>query len=628
MIFFGVLAALGLLAAPRGALAAPPSYREELAARARELDLASHPKWRRLLHYRRKGRGWKSEADGEKFFLAADGRVNPEAELQADLAAFFEPMPAQGQHPQCRFPARYHWLKAALAFDPARLPERPCPDFAAWRDAIDAEAVSVVFADAFLNNPASMYGHTFLRLHKKGGGDALLDYTINFAATPDTSNALLYTLKGLNGSFKGEYSLQPFYLKTQEYSNLEKRDLWDYRLNFTQEQVDELVRHGWEMGSTHFDYYFFTENCSYQILTLLEAADETLDVSSSFFWGVIPSDTVRVLLSRPGFVEPPLYRPSFVTEIKARRARLSPRERPLATRLGREATPERFKELEGLPKERQALILESAHDYLRYRKGFYVNQSSETLTALHALLRARGRLGVPSAPVAPARPLPLEAGHATARAGLGAGVSARGPFEELSWRAALHDLSSIDDGYIPDSHLEMLSGSLRYGNNERELYLERLDIARIVSLSPWDPWVRQPSWKLSTGAEQAKELGCTGSSCLYYSLNAGLGASAQTRLWRRELYYFLPEADFGFSPVLPEGWRAGAGATAGLAVDLGARWRACGEATYVDYAQRSAPRRRLRATLSWRAAKDAEMRLTFDRRTPDQEAGAMLYLYF
>jgi len=57
-------------------------------------------------------------------------------------------------------------LKEELAFDASRLPEQACPDFEAWRDAIDAHAVSLVFADAFLGNPSSMFGHTFLRLHK------------------------------------------------------------------------------------------------------------------------------------------------------------------------------------------------------------------------------------------------------------------------------------------------------------------------------------------------------------------------------------------------------------------------------------------------------------------------------
>lgn len=626
MTFLPALLALALLL-PGGASAAP-SYADELVAAARVQRLSGDRKWQRLLHYRPKGSGVRSEADGGGFFLAPGGRTDPDAELEADLAAFFEPMPAKGQHPQCRFPARYHWLKLALAFDPARLPERPCPDFEAWRDAIDADAVSLVFASAFLNNPASMYGHTFLRLHRKGGGDALLDYTINFAASPDTGNFLLYTLKGLNGSFKGEYSLLPFYMKTQEYGSLEMRDLWDYRLNLTKEQIADLVRHGWEMGSTHFNYYFFTKNCSYQLLTLLEAADDELDLSSDFFWAVIPGDTLRVLQARPGLVEPAVFRPSYVTEIKVRRARVNADELRVATRLGRDVDEAGLKGVERFPKDRQALVLESAHDYLRYRKGYYLDQTTATLTALHSLLRARGRLGLPPAPAIGESPLPLEAGHDSARAGLGAGASSDGSFDELTWRASLHDLSSPDEGYVPDSQLEMGAVRLRIDNKDRDLYVERLDLISIVSMSPLDPWVREGSWKLSTGVDQAKELGCAGVSCMYYNANAGGGLSVQSHLWRRELYFALAEADLGFGPVLPQDWRAGAGGSAGVILDLAPRWRVLGEAAYLEYAQRSAPRQRLRLTSSVRVTRNFEARLTLERRNPYEEAGLMLYLYF
>lgn len=616
---------------PLGAWAQEAAYRDELIARARELRLSGERKWRRLLHYRARGSGWRSEADGPRFFLSPSGRSDPSAELAAAIAAFFEPEPSgpKAQHPQCRFPARYAWLKGRLSFDPSRLPERPCPDFEAWRGAIDAGAVSMVFANAFLNNPASMYGHTFLRLHRKEGreGDALLDYTINFSATTDTDNGILYALKGLNGSFPGEYSLLPFYMKVQEYSSLESRDLWDYHLNLTQAQIDFLVMHGWEMGSTHFNYYFFTKNCSYQLLTLLEAADDSLDVSEGFGLTVIPGDTVRALLARPGLVGAVEYRPSHVTQMKVLRARLSRDELSAATRLGRRVDDGALGALKAFPRERQALILDSAHDYLRYRTGFYAGQSTETLKAEHALLVERGRLGLAPIPAEAPRPKPLEEGHGTARVGFGAGITRFSSFEEVSWRGALHDLPAPDDGYIPDSQLEMLNARLRFDNKEREVFIERLDVVDIISLSPWDPWVRKISWKASTGVDQAKELGCHAASCMYYNANAGFGLSALTHLGRRELYYVFAEADVGVGPVFRQDWRSGAGGTAGLMLDVTGLWRVLFEATYIGYAQ-SESRERLRMASSFRLSRDMELRLTLDRRVPDQEAGLYLHLYY
>ncbi|MCX5794551.1 MAG: DUF4105 domain-containing protein [Elusimicrobia bacterium] len=626
-----ILVGLACLLAARAAFGQDAAYRDELIGRSRELELSGLRKWHRLLHYQARGKGWRSEADGAKFFISPQGRTDPAAELEATIASFFGPPPAdaKSQHPQCRFPARYAWLKDKLAFAPERLPEHPCPDFEAWRNAIGAQAVSLVFADAFLGNPSSMYGHTFLRMHRQaaGEGDALLDYTINFEGIPNTDNVILYTLRGVYGGFRGEFSLMPFYMKTQEYSNLECRDLWDYRLNFSAAQIDLLLRHAWEMGSTYFDYYFFTKNCSYQLLTLLESADDSLDLSARFPLAVIPADTVRVLLSQPGLAGETHYRPSFVTEMKARRARLSEGELAAAARLGRKVDDAELGALQSFPPGRQALVLDSAHDYLLYNSGFYTKPSTETSTAEHALLVARGRLGEPPAPFTIPPPRPLEAGHDTARAGLGFGTNRRFSFEELSWRGSLHDLPASDDGYIPDSQLEMLNARLRFDNNGRQPYIERLDLFDIVALTPWDPWLRKLSWRISTGVDQAKELGCNGASCMYYGLGGGAGLSALTHLGRRELFYALAEADLGAAPVFDQGWRSGAGGTAGLMLDLTRSWRTLFEATYIGYAG-SPAQQRLRLASSWHLSRDAELRLSLDRRVPDEEAGLSFFLYF
>src|SRR5262249_32271371 len=152
------------------------------------------PAWRRLLHFRRNLWGaWRSEIDDPRFFFSPKGRSDPEAELQATLTAFFTPgaTDAEGQPVACQFPARYAWLKDQLQFDP---PAPACPRFETWRNHMNAESVTLVFASYYMNNPASMYGHTFLRLNGRGHGAAerLLDYTVNYAADVNTHNGILF----------------------------------------------------------------------------------------------------------------------------------------------------------------------------------------------------------------------------------------------------------------------------------------------------------------------------------------------------------------------------------------------------------------------------------------------------
>ena len=255
-----------------GSLWAQPSetnpYAKQLIQQALEKKLDQKRRWHLLLHY--KGTwlgGYESEADGMDFFNAPDGKTDPRAELIATIKNFFndpETLKPKEEHPLCNFPARYKWLKRELSIDPNQLPKADCTRLKTWLDQLEPQSVTLIFASFYMNNPASMFGHTFLRIDSKGKTNhtQLSNYGINYAANTDTGSMLLYAFKGLFGYFQGTFSIFPYYLKVQEYSNWESRDLWEYQLNLTPDQIDTLLLHVWELGATHFDYYYFQEKWS------------------------------------------------------------------------------------------------------------------------------------------------------------------------------------------------------------------------------------------------------------------------------------------------------------------------------------------------------------------------------
>src|SRR3954447_19715077 len=158
----GVLALL--VAAEAAASATPdPSYLPELLATARSKSLAEEREWLRLGHWRRSVlHGWESEADGPALFLSPAGKNDPGAELEATLTGFFSTMDsapagkladASLEHPQCRFPARFAWLAAAIPIDLARLPARDCPRFDAFWRKVSARSAALVFSSYFLSSP-------------------------------------------------------------------------------------------------------------------------------------------------------------------------------------------------------------------------------------------------------------------------------------------------------------------------------------------------------------------------------------------------------------------------------------------------------------------------------------------
>ena len=219
------------------------------------------------------------------------------------------------------------------------LPTPSCPKLERFIESVDAESVSVIFSSYYLSSAASAFGHTLLRINKRSVGKErreLLDTGINYSAQADTSNAVLYAFKGLFGFFKGEFQRMPYYYKVREYNDFESRDLWEYRLNLPSRSVETLVLHIWELGSTFFDYYYLSENCSYHLLGAIEVAQPSLELLNRLNWPIIPADTVKVLTEVDGLVEYVKFRPSLRGQFRKRWDGLSPAQRDFASALSRD----------------------------------------------------------------------------------------------------------------------------------------------------------------------------------------------------------------------------------------------------------------------------------------------------
>ncbi|RIK95852.1 MAG: hypothetical protein DCC71_22950, partial [Proteobacteria bacterium] len=331
-------------AAPARATAADAAHVAAAAERAHALDLARDPQWRALLHYRadRFGGGVTSVADEPDFFLAPQGRTDPRAELDATLAALAAPAGAVAradQHPQCAFPARFAWLDARLGLVAGGVARQPCPAFAEWRALLGpVRGVSLIFPEAFLNNPASMFGHTLLRIDAAPPTDTverrdLLAWAVNFAAETGSDGGALFAVKGMVGAYPAYFSLWPYAEKVKQYADWESRDIWEYRLPLADAEVERLLLHVWELRGVRFDYYFFDENCSWALLGLLRVARPDVDLQGRFAAWAIPADTVRVALADLGLAGDVTWRASAATRIGHDARWLDAGERRLALAL-------------------------------------------------------------------------------------------------------------------------------------------------------------------------------------------------------------------------------------------------------------------------------------------------------
>ncbi len=620
--------------------AQPEHYLAELISRAEAKKLAAHPVWLALGHYKSSVfSGHVSEVDGGDFFTSLQGAVDPAQELRTTLASFFSDAGAapNGMTAQCRFRARHFWLKRELGFDPARLPEKECKKFEIFLQVLAPVGLTVVFPTTHPNSPSSMFGHTLLRIDRAGQTEStkMLDYTLNYAAEGDDSGGVSYAFKGLTGGFIGKYHIIPYYMKLREYAQMENRDIWEYRLNLKQETVDFILMHAWELLPTHFDYYFFTENCSYHVLSLMEVEPQYRGMTDEYPWWVLPVDTLRSL-ERRGMVSEVVYNPSHYRVINERRRMMAPENGRLAEDISHDVLTLQPAVMVDRPLEQQAAILDLAYDYFRYNKIARNKAISAELSEQERqLLLARSKLNVTSqAPVIPAPDVRPDQGHQTARAHIGLGSEDRGDFLDLGWRAVYHDWLDPQPGY--KSHFALEFGRLdaryyRTPEGENELKLDRFHLIHLDNFEPQDEFFGRIAWNVTTGWESFSIE--PSNHRVMYLVRGGGGKSVSFADDYGGLVYGLWSGELAYSSAFAHDFNLATGIEAGVMFYPSATWRVYAKAKHLeDLTSDGWDRTSAEFSQSWTVQSDLAVQLNlarehlFDGWRSVIKAG--LYVYF
>lgn len=530
-------------------------------------ELSDSPYWLSLGHYREHGLLEKSQLSfirDAKFFLAPSGRNDPMAELTVTIDAVDDPVTGDvDRHPVCRFPARYRWLSQQLQSEKftASYQRRlaSCEDYHEWRGNIKAHSAALIYASTHLNSPSSMYGHTLLRIDPPDydvTSTALLSWGISFGANiPSGENSILYAYKGIFGGYPGLFNVMPYYEKLKEYSRIENRDVWEYKLNLTPQEVDTLVVHLWELKEITFDYFFFDENCSYRLLELLDMARPGQNVLEGYPLVAIPVDTVRGVIDA-GFVSSANYQPSISTKLKVKIASLGLEESEVAVKVSEDLSHLKDSPYLDLPPERQAHVSQTAYDYLRYkvrkspRNEVVAKNSYQLLTEINRL----PIITFPD-PVVPVQP---ELGHESGAFTLSAGRESSENYVDAELRLSFHELEDNLKGYMPGSAINM--GRFKFRHYESENFeLQQLDVIDIDSLSPRDDFFKPISWRSSVGFERyrtaEKDQGVM-------QVNGGGGVTYE--VLDDTLFYALGTARAEYNEGFTENWQAAVGGASGL----------------------------------------------------------------
>lgn len=441
--------------------------------------------WLAMVHYQKTTFGYKSTVDSDNFFLNKHGKYNPEAELQATMDLF-----ASDQNERkCDFPARYKLLKKHKIID-YEFPK--CEDLEKFYDDLRPAGITLLFTDSYMNNPSSLFGHTLIRVDTARKGTQLIAHGANYGAFTGNDGGVLFAVLGLTGGYFGGFTVKPYYDIINTYNNIENRDIWEFKINFSEEEKDLFVAHLWEMGKTKSRYYFFSRNCSYMLMEMFDAVRPSLKLADKFPVYAIPLDTLKSAVKDESFIKEINYRPSRQNKIIHRKNNMSAEQKDYFW----ESIENTDYDYNNIPAEIRADVLETTYQYIQYQYvskklelGDYRAQSFKALRGINSAEKG-------SMQELKNGNLPTKA-HDSMRLEISAGNKNGRAFQEVAYRPAYHSLTDNDYGLRKGSEINFLNGVVRHYDRENKYVLERFDIVHIKSYSPIDELFAPVSFDIS-----------------------------------------------------------------------------------------------------------------------------------
>ncbi len=499
------------------------------------LQLSENKTWKKLLHYTNShssSSNTKSTITSQNFFLDPKGSTNSYAELTATLKGIYEPIDqSSDQHPQCLFPARYLWLDKQLSLNSLSSPPPKinCEAFNQWALNGTTESISVIFATGYLGNPASYYGHTLLKMNSSNQNYSsnLLDISINYGAiVPENEDPVSYVIKGIVGGYDAGFSHIKYHFHTHNYGENELRDLWEYKLNLTQEEVDFVLAHTWEVLGKKYTYYFMNKNCAYRMAELLEIIDGVKITSEEAPW-FLPQTVIQRISkidrnSKPLLADV-IYHPSRQSRFYEKYQSLTSNQREHVEKIIMDIDFLKTAKFSNEPIESKHLILDTLLDYYQYLSVGDQSEDSQYMKNYKLILRHRFTLPpglskidklAAQAPHQGRSPSLLQLSTIDNNI-LGSGLS-------LNIRPAYYDSLDSNDSHVKYADLTMASFELAFIDDN--LKLRNLDLIKINSLNTKAtglPEDDNSAWRLKVGVN-TKNLACK-NNCLVANIQADKG---------------------------------------------------------------------------------------------------------
>ncbi|MFH1727358.1 MAG: DUF4105 domain-containing protein [Pseudomonadota bacterium] len=455
------------------------------------LELAKNPYWLILLHYK----NGKSVINNKSFFLSKKGKTNPKLELIATLNSLFQNENNENSA-ICRFPARIKWLKKNLNIIKSDLPKIECPEFKEYNQIINAKFISLLFISESFTSPQSMFGHIALRIARRNNDDFISNgHALSFAANlpkGETTTSLIY--KGISGAYDGYFTLSSFDKLKQFYNGFQNRDIWEFKLVLSEDELDNFIKHAWELKNINTDYFFFSMNCATALELILKSAKPNIKLTKIAF--TTPLEIID-LLFKQGLIEAFHLYPSDAKKLKEIKNALNDDEIEIMNDIMHgKLKVSSFFELNEVEENRKALIIEAIKikNNMNFLNG-RISKNQYLSLFSHKDFEKSERLNSPKLTMQ-IKANPLK-GHDVSRLDIFGGYYHNTFYSALQINPLYHDISDKDAGYTKESSLRFLSTNINYYENKNKFGFNS-SIFKIGAYSPINSDIKKMSFELDS----------------------------------------------------------------------------------------------------------------------------------
>jgi hypothetical protein len=236
-------------------------------------------KWKNILHLDLKNFGKYNP-----YFYLSYPDVNSKNELKEDL----KQIRLLNKSFICSFPYRYIFLKKYFKLPDFNL--KKCKNLQNFLNSFrDEKKIGIVFSSEYSSSPQSSFGHVMLIFINNKS--FLNSDVVHFAAKTKKEGFFKYSYDGLVGNFDAFYIREKLFKKVYLYNVLQQRTMFIYYLNFSENEINKLLLHLYELQKYKAKYYFISYNCSSATLDLLRIIDSKVKYKNL----ILPIDSVRLV---------------------------------------------------------------------------------------------------------------------------------------------------------------------------------------------------------------------------------------------------------------------------------------------------------------------------------------------